>query len=315
MMLSNCSCSTQPDFTEPVGPETWSYEIGHANIPEGNMTISINNGPNQSGSFLALHHAIASGKSWPATFSIYSSGYMRLVPVTEPATHFGTSVILGPAYWSGYMYFHNPKIDTVHVEGDLQDADVITITALGHLGSLDVEYTIHLSKPSDELVSCKVTQVAKWCENVTINANRLESHQGFKLFQFSSMFVDGNYHDANSARYNSAYGFVATELSNNNGLVFSNPNPLGEPWLEVAHTDTDGWQGATPSVLVALDNTAFVSEYTPQGWVTQTQDENDDNVGVWLNWDSSPTTYKAGDKITSNYTITASCTPHSIPVE
>lgn len=315
MMVSNCSCSTQREIIPPLGPEAWSYEVGHANIPEGDAVINVSGGPDQTGTYLAVHHKTSSERSWPATFAVYSSGYIRLTPVADEAIPFGTSVVLGPAYWSGDVYFHNPKIAGIRVAGDLQDAEVLTITAIGQLGDMDVEYTIRLHEPNDKVASCDVAQRAKWRDSAILNADRNLAHEAFKIVQFSSMFFDSTYHDADSVAYIGSNGYVSAEFANMSALVFSDPLPLKEPWLEVAHSDDEGWQGPTPSVSVMLSDSVDVSEYTPQGWVTHTDNQNDDNVGVWLNWDKAPATFETGDMVTNNYTVTASTTPHAVPVE
>ena len=318
MVLSNCACSTssQPQTTEPTEPAgtaEWSFEVGHANIPEGDVRIKVNDGDEQAGSYLAIHHRSAGGTSWPACFAIYSSGYFRLAPVTDKATSFGTSIVLGPSYWSAYRYFHNPKLDSVRVEGSLQDSEVLEITATGRLGAMDVEYRIRLHRPSDQATTCDVTETGKWVDETVLDSSKKVTHQAFKIVQFSSMYLDGTYHDANFARYIGRDGYVAADLTNPDALVFTDPLPMREPWLEVAHTDKEGWQGATPSVCVTLRGNSFAPEFTPQGWVAATNNQNDDNVGIWLNWDKAPMRFVVGDKVEGSFTVTASADPHAIP--
>ena len=84
----------------------------------------------------------------------------------------------------------------------------------------------------------------------------------------------------------------------------NNPSPLVEPWVELIHSDSNGWQSATPSVRIALEG-ATALDYVAQGWVTQTADHNDDNVGAWLNWQNAPATLQAEQVLEATYSITA----------
>lgn len=273
------------------------------------MTVTVNGGPAQTGRYVAVHHATADGLNWPAVFSIYSSGYLRLSPIVGGKTQFGTSVVLGPAYWSGGTYYHNPAINAVSITGDFRVAETLTVTAVGRLGNADVEYVILLHRPEGEATSCQVTQRATWRNDTKIDAKHSAKHEGFKVVQFSSMFVDDTYHDADSVRYVSAAGPVAMPLVNQDGVLFAEPAPLHEPWLETTHSDAEGWQGATPSVSATLHTSTIPAQYTPQGWVTQTDNENDDNVGAWINWDNVPAKFFAGNQASNTYTLTASASP------
>ncbi len=79
-----------------------------------------------------------------------------------------------------------------------------------------------------------------------------------------------------------------------NGFIFTNPMPLGQASLMLVHTTTQPRD--TPTLNIEFISPA-PGEITPQGYVTQTDDPDDDNVDIWGNWDAANAQYAAGELI------------------
>ena len=298
--LSTCA-QTNP---QPVSPE-WTYELGSAGIPQADMTVKVGDGPEQTGKYVAIYHRTTDGTSWPAVMSVYSSGYMRLTPAYAKPVPFGTSIVLGPSYRSGGQYYHNLQVKSVTVEGNMASDDRLTMVVVGTVGALDVSSTIVVERPTTAGIRCLVSSRAKWREDTAIDQVALAKHEGFKVMQFSSMYNDGNYHDADFVHYQGQTGYVKSQLLNSDGFILHDQLPLQEPWLELGHSDAEGWQGATPTLRITMTDPATASAFTPCGWVTASTDENNDNVGLWLHWDEVASGYHFGDELAFDYVIEA----------
>lgn len=263
-------------------------------------------------------HKVSGVNSWPTVAAFYSSSYIRLKEAVSPDTNFGTSFILGPAYWSN-GYHHNPQIERIEISGSLH-LGPLTLKLTGRNDDFDVTYDITMYQPiaqNDRNMIMHVIQTYECRNPVMIDANKQTDHEGFKLTQFSSMHVDAVYHDADAARYIGRDGNV----TNRNFLdllasqfIFTNPQPMGQPWLECAHTDDQGWQGNTPNVRIKLED-IVLQECTPQGWFNLDTNPNNDNIGLWVNYDAAAPNWSVGDKKTISYWVVAQNNPFDLATE
>jgi len=270
---------------------------------------------------LEIAHLTDDGVDWPTVAVLYASGYVRLKPNADPMPPipFGTSVVLGPAYWSGGIYHHNPTLESVYVATGLLPNGPLRLKITGTNGDLTVAYEVTMPPPSDNLTRWHVSQVYTATTAITLDAGRLANHEGVKLAQFSSMFVNqaascdregGGCHDADGARYIATDG-VRRQVAFadvGGGWVFSSTNALGDVWLDALHGDDQGWQGNTPNVRLALDALPAAETITPQGWISPTTDPNQDNVGLWLH-DDGVTGWSAGQSASTGYWILAQDDP------
>jgi hypothetical protein len=121
------------------------------------------------------------------------------------------------------------------------------------------------------------------------------------------MYIDDVFHDADALHFVGAAGHHERLLSSatGGGLLFPTPETMGEPWLEMAHKAREGWQGATPSLSIALLDSALVRQCTPQGYLAPTVDPNNDNVGAWVNWDQAQATWQPGDSLVYSHEFVA----------
>ena len=270
---------------------------------------------------LEIAHLTDDGVDRPIVAALYASGFVRLKPNADPTPPipFGTSAVLGPAYWSGGVYHHNPTLESVYVATGWLPNGPLRLRIIGTNGNLAVEYEVTVPAPSDHLTRWHVAQTYTATTAITLDAGRLANHEGFKLAQFSSMFVNqsgscgggsGGCHDADGARYIATDGARRQVAFANvgGGWVFSSTNALGDVWLDALHGDDQSWQGNTPNVRLALDALPAAGTITPQGWISPTADPNQDNVGLWLH-DDGVTGWSAGQSASTGYWILAQDDP------
>ena len=281
-------CATDPNITTP-------------------MQVLVNGVSHGSAALVRVYHKTQSGSGVPQVAAIYASGYVRLKQNTDPTPSipFGTSFILGPAYWpSSSTYYNNPQLTQLTIDTTWLPNAPLRMVAQGTNHAFNVTYQMELPPPRDRQTRLHVTQTYTATSAVTINATRQTERQGFKLVQASSMYIneggtcDGGYsdcHDSNAARFignDGARHQVAFSGVTPPSFIFATPVPLGSTWLDVLHTDDLSWHSATgtsgntPNARIALDDLPTAHTVTPQGWIDTDTNPNDDNVGLWLNDDN-----------------------------
>jgi hypothetical protein len=296
------------------------------------MTVLVNGVSKGKAALIRIYHRAQNGPGTPQVAIIYASGYVRLKQNADPspAIPFGTSFILGPAYWSGSNYYHHPRLNRLEIDTTWLPNAPLRILARATNHDFSVNYDMVLPSPRDRQTRLHVTQTYVAKANININPTRRAEHQGFKLVQASSMYIneggtcDGGYtdcHDSDAAR------FIGDDLLRHQvaftdlilpAFVFDSPFPLGSTWLDVLHSDDQSWQsqtgantsGNTPNVRIALDELPTTRTITPQGWIAPTNDPNQDNVGLWLHDDGpASVSWKSGQRGQIGYWLLAQDDP------
>jgi hypothetical protein len=186
-----------------------------------------------------------------------NDSYIRLV--SGPASGWGTSVILLPVFWSdGQLYQGAPITCTPRVEG----SDLI-LQVKGKIADLHVSSEVRMSPPVAGSISAAVTTWVKG--EVQLDSRPAEA---FKPVMLSSMHLSPDIWDAQIA------------------YVQGRPHPLPEQgWIVQPPVLADQfslrggsseWKENAPTILIELDRQANTT-----GWVTPSEDPNDDNVGLW----------------------------------
>ena len=163
----------------------------------------------------------------PEVAVIYSSGYIKLKQNADPKPYLrlGGSFVLGPAYngtndtSEAYMYNNSPQLDRLEINTSLLPESPLIMKAFGSNRDFGVAYEMQMPTPTDELTSLHVNQTYVANENITISQISRQKHEGFKIVQFSSMFIneggkcknsscdnvnaapETDCHDSNAARY------------------------------------------------------------------------------------------------------------------
>lgn len=266
------------------------------------MELILNGVSQGQAALVRIYHRSESGPGSPQIAVIYASGFIRLKPNADPSPPipFGSSFILGPAYWPSFLtYYHNPHLTRLALDTSWLPTGPLRMQAEGTNHDFIVSYELTLPPPHDHQTRLHVSQSYTATQAIAIDSARRAETQGFKLVQISSMFVnegsgcDGGYndcHDSNTAR------FIGSDLNRRQVaftsltpsiFIFDPVVPLGNTWLDTLHTDDQSWQGDTPNVRVALDALPVDYTITPQGWFSATTNPNDDNISLWLHDDSS----------------------------
>ncbi len=288
------------------------------------MAVTLDGASQGNAALVRVYHRTNDGTSTPQVAVFYASGFIRLKPNADPAPPipFGSSFILGPAYWSdASTYHHNPQLMTFEIDTSYLPGGPLRLTAAGTNQDFDVTYAMALPKPRDRLTRLHVLQTHTATAGVSIDATRRSEAQGFKLVQVSSMYVnegatcDGGLsdcHDSDGARFLS--GGRRTEVAFADltapSFVFTSPGPLSSGWLDTLHGDDLSWQGDTPNVRMALDPLPGDRTVTPQGYVNATTDPNDDNLNLWLHDDGTASqSWSLGESDQVGYWLAATDDP------
>jgi hypothetical protein len=289
------------------------------------MDVGLDGVPQGQAALVRVYHQSQSDPGSPQVAVIYASGFIRLKQNADPTPSipFGSSFILGPAYWvDTATYYHNPQLTRLEIDTHWLPTGPLRMQAEGSNQDFDTSYELVFPPPRDRQTRLHVTQTHTATVDVTIDPTRRAESQGFKLVQISSMFInedgpcDGGHtdcHDSNGAR------FIGSDLVRHqvaftdvapSSFVFSSTLPLGSTWLDALHTDDESWQGNTPNVRVALDALPTDHTVTPQGWISATTNPNDDNVSLWLHDDGPASqSWTAGQSDQVSYWLLAQDDP------
>lgn len=277
------------------------------------INIYLNGTYKGKSSKLVFGHKVAGFDSWPEVAVFYPSGFIRLKQATYPDIKFGTSIVLGPAYWNESEYAHNPRITEIKINTTNLPSKII-VDMIGILPNFNVNYNIQIFEPTNESIKIYVKQTYNCTKQFVINSTRFAQHEGFKLVQFSSMYINDTFHDSDGAKYidkDNNLNWVNFSNIGKNIFIFQTPKPMGQNWIESTHSDNFGWQNNTPNVIIKFEDLSIIRHITPQGWIKDTLDYNDDNVGLWAHYDASITNWNVGDSKTVTFWVIAQDDPIS----
>jgi hypothetical protein len=303
----------------------WWITKGNAPALRTAMSVYLDDVYQGDTRLLQFGHKNGSLNSWPEVAAIYNTGYVRLVPY---GLKYGTSFILGPSYWEEFSpvdrYFHDLQITRVDIStGGGTGSLALTISAHDFEDTywpsyhLNITYRITLPEPTATKVEMQVEQNYTVANSFSISAERQLNHEGFRLVQFSSMYMDNYYHDSDALEYPSQNGSTLTAdfgtIPFGKSIFSSQPWPQAlsgtAPWIQLRHSDNVGWQGNTPNTLVILNTPNIGQHVVPQGYINCSDNENNDDVGAWLNYESAPIQFTSGYTHTVIYTLIAQDDP------
>jgi hypothetical protein len=186
-----------------------------------------------------------------------NDSYLRLV--YGPGSGWGTSVILLPVFWShGQLYQGAPITSAPRVEGP----DLI-LHLEGEISDLRVSSEVRISPPERDAISATVT--TRVSGKVELDSRPAEA---FKLVMLSSMHLSPEIWDAQIAYVQRRAHPIPEQ-----GWIVQPPFPADQFSLRGG---TSEWKENAPTILIELDRNATIA-----GWVTPSEDPNDDNVGLW----------------------------------
>ncbi len=140
-------------------------------------------------------------------------------------------------------------------------------------------------------VNYKLVATRDFC----LDETRQDQHEGFRIARIASNYISPAVHDSDVARYvNAAQQTVCANLQNQNGFILNEPTTLGQAALTLAHTSN--LPEKDPTLAIEFIQPPL-SQITPQGYVSESSDPNDDNVDFWANWDGARASYLKGEVV------------------
>lgn len=273
----------------------WYQIMDEPGVSPEKMKVYYNNQFVDEGNLLVVGCKVQGNNSWPEVAVLYSSGYLRLKPPRIPDNLFGSSFVLGPSYWEDGKYYHNPQIKEVRLTSSLTSWKVAAEN-----NDFLMNYKIQIS-PKSKVNIAIITEKIEAKKDVQLDTSRINSSEAFKVVQVSSMYINNNTHDAEYAKYlDDSKNLNKVFLKNENGFIFSQAVKLKKILFDLVNTETGGaWQPPSITVSVNKLKNAFI-----QGYVAETSNSNNDNVGIWVD-DNSVQNIKAGTRMTYSYKLSA----------
>jgi len=177
-----------------------------------------------------------------------------------PDAGWGTSVILLPIYWSDGVCHHGGRVQASW----RVDGHALTLDLRGRIGGLRV--SLHATLAPPKATRIVATVYVECSGDASLDARPGEA---FKPVMLSSMRVSSTHWDALSAHVD------GRPLSlPRGGWIHRDPRQRARTFGLLGGTSL--WKRNAPTVHVELDEPLPVS-----GWVTHSEDPNDDNVGLW----------------------------------
>ena len=176
-----------------------------------------------------------------------------------PGSGWGTSVVLLPSFWEGGSLYQGAPINaTWEIAGE-----ELVLSIDGTISNLSVQIQLRLLPPEQGSISAEVAV------NVTGNVVLDERlGEAFKLVMLSSMHISSDKWDTQAASVNSQ-AFPLPESS----WIVEIPT-MGNKFGLTGGTSV--WKTNAPTIDVMLNENRHIT-----GWVTLSNNPNDDNVGFW----------------------------------
>ena len=186
------------------------------------------------------------------------SGYLRLVPA--PDAGWGTSVVLVPAFWAAGTYHQGTPVTVESIE--VVEGDVV-LRLLGKVEALQVQLAVTVHPPGGGTIRADI-------EARTEGTVQLDDRprEAFKPLMLSSMRISATQWDAQAVVTDGAEHAIPAE-----GWMLA--EPLTTRTFGLRGGDSE-WKPRAPTVLIQWPQPVTVA-----GWVTPSNDPNDDNLGLW----------------------------------
>ena len=234
-----------------------------------------------------------SGMSRPQVFSVKGNGALR--PALPPAGEFGAT-FYATGYWdchSSVGFVQNLSILELDViiDPDVPQNLLLVGAATNHESFGTSNLALRILPPQSSRVAAELSYTLLAERTFCVNAERQAQHEGFRIARMASNYISPETHDSDEAAY--VDGSLAERralLENGDTFVFESPDSLGLAELFLIHSDAEPRNTPTLSIRFLAPPGAV----TPQGYVTFSQDENDDNVDLWGNWTDAASSYGQG---------------------
>ncbi len=192
-----------------------------------------------------------------------------------PGSGWGPTVYLAPSLWTeegGGARYHLGAPVTTRLYVDAGD---LVLEADGVIGGLAFAATARFHPPEPERFEADVHVRAEG--QVTL-ADR--PGEAFQPVHAATMHISDGFWDSQAVRIGGLCHALPLD-----GWVLAPPGETGDSFALVG--GTSDWKPSAPTVMISLDRALPL-----QGWVAQSADPNDDNVGFWAASDSLLTEWR-----------------------
>jgi len=253
---------------------------------------------------------------WPESFVDQGNGsYFR---VSNDGVGYGTSVVGCPSFKTLAETHSIPRPERVTISGD---PDRFTIDAEGSFSERNMQVATVRSRrtwhrPSEGRGPVKVdlSTTLDIQEKLPLSTARdLLGRDLFRWYMLSSMYVNDVTYDSNLLRFERADGgieeisiseaFHVNSRKRRNGHLFDTPVPLGG-WLELVKTTGSTWLPQSPTIRYDIGDTHGMT-LGVQGWWSGSDNPDDDNLNIWLEWIDAPRALEPGTTLGLDVTVTS----------
>ncbi len=255
--------------------------------------------------------------NWPESFVDQGNGsYFR---VSNDGMGYGTSVVGTPSFKTLAATHSIPQPMRVTIGGD---ADQFTIDAEGAFSERGMQVaavrsrrTWHRPVEGRGPVTVDLSTTLEIQEKLPLStASDLVGKDLFRWYMLSSMYVNDVTYDSNLLRFEDADGqlreisvseaYNVNNAKRRDGHLFESPVPVGS-WLELVKTTGSTWLPRSPSMRYDIEDTHGMT-LGVQGWWSGSDDPDDDNLNIWLEWIDVPKTLEAGRSLSLDVRVTSS---------
>ena len=254
---------------------------------------------------------------WPESFVDQGNGsYFR---VSNDGMGYGTSVVGTPSFKTLAAVHSIPDPVRVTIGGDpdrfMIDAEGTFTERNMQVASVRSKRVWHRPPEGRGPVTVDLSTKLDIEEKLPLSTARdLVGKDLFRWYMLSSMYVNDITYDSNLLRFEDADGRIReisiSEIYNvnngkrRNGHLFESPVPVG-PWLELVKTTGSTWLPRSPSMRYDIEG-ALGMPLGVQGWWSGSDDPDDDNLNIWLEWIDVPRALEAGESLSLDVRVTSS---------
>jgi hypothetical protein len=271
---------------------------------------------------IRINNAINGG--WPESFVDQGNGsYFR---VSNNGVGYGTSVVGCPSFKTLAKFHFIPSPKRVEIDGD---SDMFRIKADSiyeerNLCAADVQSTRTWHRPPEGRgnVQVDLSTTLNIKEHLPMSTATHDIGKDlFRWYMLSSMYVNDITYDSNLLRFENADGQTQEisiskiyEVNNGkrrDGHLFDKPVPLGS-WLELVKTSGSTWLPRSPSIRYDIRDTHGM-QLGVQGWWSGSDNPDDDNLNIWLEWIDVPKALEPDMKFSLDVGVTSMpCIDHEV---
>jgi hypothetical protein len=269
------------------------------------IAVSVGDQPAGNFSELTIQRSYAGGL--PLIYSIRADGALR--PAVPPTGALGGSFYL-TSYWDCYLGQQpDVRITSLNIQPNSKNFNYLKFNGAVSNGSTlqATDFNMKLSLPNSSTVRLDVKYTLYAMFNICIDPNRQETGEGFQVARMASNYISSQVKDNDGASVKGFVGPICDCCScwyNKGGVCanFVNADGYVYPyfvWMaktQALMLHSLAGPRNTPALRVGLKNPSR-KNCGVQGYTVFTSDPTEDNVNLWVNWQTANPSYGAGQKV------------------